>query len=219
MATIDQRFICDLNPKSYRRKSTSKRENSIIEYINYHQYSHDNSGIGFVLTNGIIGYYYLDKTSMIWLEAKNTYKYIGCRKKAIYFNKEYKCINTSIEEKIKLLCSFMEHYSKLCEENKLIKMRSAKFIKSEKEISVSRVFKIKEGILFKFTNGSVQMIFVDKVKVIIDFNEKLVLHINPKGGKEFGRMKTSYSITTALEGSRWLFRNLRGHRCLDSQSV
>ena len=89
----------------------------------------------------------------------------------------------------------MEHYSKLCEENKLIKMRSAKFIKSEKEISVSRVFKIKEGILFKFTNGSVQMIFVDKVKVIIDFNEKLVLHINPKGGKEFGRMKTSYSIT------------------------
>jgi polo-like kinase 1 len=178
------------SPGSFRGTITSATTVSRpMEYVTYYQDYTDRYGIGYMMTNGVIGFYYNDMTNFLWLEAKNQYgysDYYNKREKAgvVYMTKHNSVYDTrDINKKIRILEHFKGHCKKL--EGSLVKVQS-----TVQEVAIKRVIKTKGGILLRLTNSVVQMIFLDTSQIIFSFKTKKLIYINKHGVEETTGLST-----------------------------
>lgn len=172
------------------------------DYVLYHQDYTDKYGIGYILTNGVIGFYYNDMTNLLWLERRAQFGYSDFYNKGekggmVYISEGSVLINRDLEKKLKIFAHFKKYYTKLSNEGKapVIELPSAN--PNEAEIILKRIIKTKHGILLRLTNNIVQMIFIDQTQVVLCSKSKTLIYINKKGIKESMKISNDLILTAS----------------------
>jgi len=173
-----------------------------IEYVMYYQDYTDKYGIGYVLTNGVIGFYYNDMTNLLWLEHKGQYGYSdfytkGERAGMVYVSEVTATTsgNKDMEKKIKILSHFRNFCAKLKDEGKTQLPSLPAPTMNGQEIALKRVIKTKNGILLRLTNNVVQMIFLDQSQIVLCFKNKILVYISKKGVKQSMKITNELLVT------------------------
>ena len=178
--------------------NTVRPSEAPMEYIMYYQDYSDKYGFGYVLTNGVIGFYYNDMTNLLWVEHRSQYAYSdfyskGDKAGMMYFS-EGGC-NKDIEKKVKILAHFRSWCQRLKDEGKagipLTVLPSTIGI----EVALKRIVKTKNGILLRFTNNVVQMIFLDQSQIVLCFKSKTLIYISRKGKKQSMKISNELLVT------------------------
>ena len=177
-------------------------EGTQLEYVMYYQDYTDKYGIGYVLTNGVIGFYYNDMTNLLWLESKGQYGYSdfyskGEKTSMLFVTESGSSNNKDVEKKIKILNHFRNYCAKVKEEGK-VQLPTASLptpAGNGQEVALKRVIKTKNGILLRFTNNVVQMIFTDQSQIILCFKSKALIYVSKKGVKQSLKMTNELLIT------------------------
>ncbi len=171
-----------------------------IEYVMYYQDYTEKYGIGYILTNGTVGFYYNDMTNMLWIDYRRQYAYSdfyakGDKAPATYMVDAQG--NREVEKKIKILSHFRSWCQKLRDEGKthfpIGSLPSA--TGAGTEVALKRVVKTKNGILLRFTNGVVQMIFLDQSQIVLCFKNKALIYISKKGVKQTMKITNEILVT------------------------
>ena len=154
-----------------------------FQYIQYYQDYTSKYGLGYLITNGRIGFYYNDITNILWIEEKQRYGYSdfymkGEKSELAYISEDDS--NKDIVKKIKIFNHFKEHCEKRIKENK-VKLQKTTSI--SEEISIKRIIKTKGGLLLRLTNGILQMIFADRSQIVICLHTRRLVYIY-KGGEK-----------------------------------
>ncbi len=181
-------------------------EGSNIDYVMYYQDYTDKYGIGYVLTNGVIGFYYNDMTNLLWLEHRGQYGYSDFyskgEKAAMTFVPETAGFGTTptskdLEKKIKILSHFRNYCARLREEGKtqLPTTGLPTTTAGVQEVALRRVIKTKNGILLKLTNNVVQMIFLDQSQIVLCFKTKVLIYVSKKGVKQSMKITNELLVT------------------------
>ena len=166
--------------------SAATRSSENGEYVQHYQDYIYKYGVGYVLTNGVIGFCYNDMTNLLWFESKDKYgysDYYGKNDKAgMVYIKDDGNNERNIEKKLKIIKHFVNHCDKLdvVKKSTIPKLSSA----NNEEVAVKRIIKTRKGILFRLTNNLTQMIFLDNSQIITSFNKKYLIYISKKGVKE-----------------------------------
>eukprot|EP00826_Nyctotherus_ovalis_P020228 TRINITY_DN1633_c0_g2_i2.p1 TRINITY_DN1633_c0_g2~~TRINITY_DN1633_c0_g2_i2.p1 ORF type:complete len:685 (+),score=188.78 TRINITY_DN1633_c0_g2_i2:96-2150(+) len=160
-----------------------------VEYVMHHQDYTDKYGIGYILTNGTMGFYYNDMTNLLWLERRAQFAYSDFYNKGekggvTYISEGCAPTNRDTEKKLKIFTHFRKYYARLSAEGKVPAMELPSASHSEPEVVLKRIIKTKNGILFRLTNNIVQMIFIDQSQIVLCFKSKTLIYINKKGAKE-----------------------------------
>lgn len=160
-----------------------------VEYVMYHQDYTDKYGIGYMLTNGTMGFYYNDMTNLLWLERRGQFAYSDFYNKGekggvTYIPETCAPTNRDMEKKLKIFTHFRKYYGRLSAEGKAPTVELPSAGHSESEVVLKRIIKTKNGILLRLTNNIVQMIFVDQSQIVLCFKSKTLIYINRKGVKE-----------------------------------
>lgn len=173
-----------------------------VDYVLHHQDYTDKYGIGYILTNGIMGFYYNDMTNLLWLERRAQFGYSDFYNKGekggmVYISEGSVLINRDLEKKLKIFAHFKKYYTKLSNEGKapVIELPSAN--PNEAEIILKRIIKTKHGILLRLTNNIVQMIFIDQTQVVLCSKSKTLIYINKKGTKESMKISNDLILTAS----------------------
>jgi len=176
---------------------------TITDYVLFHQDYTDKYGIGYILTNGTMGFYYNDMTNLLWSEKRGQFAYSdfynkGDKGGVAYISEGSALINRDLEKKLKIFGHFKKNYTRLSGEERapVIKLPSAS--SNEGEVMLKRIIKTKNGILLRLTNNIVQMIFIDQTQMALCFKTKILIYINKKGMKESMKI-TNDLILTASE--------------------
>eukprot|EP00826_Nyctotherus_ovalis_P048703 TRINITY_DN5763_c0_g1_i1.p1 TRINITY_DN5763_c0_g1~~TRINITY_DN5763_c0_g1_i1.p1 ORF type:complete len:658 (+),score=162.97 TRINITY_DN5763_c0_g1_i1:176-2149(+) len=166
---------------------STKPPESCLSYVLYYQDYTDKYGVGYILTNGSIGFYYNDMTNMIWLERKGLYGYSDFCSKGegmVCLTEEQGHVNKDLDKKLRILSHFKRYCLKLGGEGKILRPELPVCGANESEVIVKRVIKTKNGLLLKLTNGAVQTIFIDQSQIVFSAKSKLLIYIDKKGEKE-----------------------------------
>jgi len=189
-------------PAQYKSNTIVKHDT----YIAYLQDYIDKYGVGYILNNGSIGFYYNDMTNLIWLKDKKVYEYADFSNKEkyndiIYIPESSVDQSKEIEKKIKLLVCFKAHCSKLAKQKDLLKKKSNR---EDHEVALKRLIKTKHGILLKLTNNIIQMLFTDQSQIVICFNMMSLVFVDKNGKKEIVGM-TSKALTNEKIAKRFKY--------------
>eukprot|EP00826_Nyctotherus_ovalis_P003529 TRINITY_DN1071_c0_g3_i10.p1 TRINITY_DN1071_c0_g3~~TRINITY_DN1071_c0_g3_i10.p1 ORF type:complete len:386 (+),score=124.79 TRINITY_DN1071_c0_g3_i10:33-1160(+) len=137
-------------------------------------------GVGYVLTDGTIGFFYNDGSNLLLRDGRYCYVESGQTGVAKYAAKE---CPKELVRKVKIFEKFKEfHWS-----SKQYREESDK-----EEVFVKTAIKSNNGILMRLNNNIIQMMFKDKWQVAVCLKSKLVLTANEKGEK------TSYKTVKEL---------------------
>jgi len=164
-------------------------ETDSMTYIKHYKDYTKNYGIGYLLTNGVIGFYFNDMTSLA-LFNKEQYAYYDLYSSAgiSYVKKE------TMGKKDKILDQFKSHCKRIGESNNIL---------DSEEVLVRQVTKTKDGILFQLSNDVVQMVFLDGAQLIFNLKIKLLIHIDKLGAKR------KMTITNALNSDKTLTQSFK----------
>ena len=160
----------------------------------------DRYGVGYILTNGIMGFFYNDLSNILLLHHKNQYAYAdmyGRKERSTdAVLKRYKVSDypKEIDKKIRIF----GHFKQWCESNS--KKDSAAPLSplffsptdSDETVSVKKIVKTNSGLLFRLNNHLIQMCFTDKSQMIVSFRARQLISINKKGERQ------SYKVNSQL---------------------
>jgi serine/threonine protein kinase len=155
-------------------------------YIQYYQDSTTKYGIGYILTNGLLGFYYNDMTNLLWVEPKGQYAYSDFYGKPDGVGDAFRYItgkegSSDIEKKMKIISHFRGWVAKLPDFGKTSSTLPEVRTGGGVEVAVKRFVKTRSGILFRLTNNIVQMAFSDSSQIVLCFRSKMLTYINKKG--------------------------------------
>ena len=135
----------------------------------------DKYGVGYNLTNGNLGFYFNDQSTLMLLISKGVLIYIDLNKSRInktndFLKERYTLDNfpESLSKKVKILNYFKSIETKGIAQLKENDDTSEDFVKS--------LAKTKHGILFRLTNSITQMGFIDNSSIILNYKEKELLY-------------------------------------------
>ena len=170
-------------------ESTAKLYETSLDYVLYYQDYSNKYGVGYILTNGMIGFYYNDMTNMFWLEHKGLYGYSdfyskGDKTGVTFLTEEQGCLNKDLDKKIRILAHFRRYCVKLNIEGKISLPELPIFNKNNLETVVMRVIKTRNGIILKLTNGVLQTMFIDQSQIVFYPRNKSLIYLNKRGEKE-----------------------------------
>jgi len=142
----------------------------------------DQYGVGYLLSDGIIGFFYNDKTNLLLLQDQGQYKYWTIHKEGFIMHK-YVLQNypKELKRKVKIL-----HCFKKCHDEN--RKHREEYTEMQEDLFVKKVVKVNEGILMKLSNHIVQMCFKDKTHLALNFKLKLLILISKKGDKSVYRI-------------------------------
>jgi len=180
---------------------TSRALKTNFEYVEHYKSYIEKYGIGYIVTNGVYGFYYNDLTNILWLEGKKLYGYSNFHSKEenagmVYFSEAESLSKENLEKKVKIL----RHFIDSCEKEKL-----PLAVTSMEEVCMKKIIKTKHGILFRLTNNVAQMIFIDRSQIVLCLKTKTLIYIDKKGTKEI--MKISSELMST--GEEKLVRRLK----------
>ncbi len=180
---------------STQRLQPGSDSQGVVDYVMYYQDYTEKYGIGYILTNGVTGFYYNDMTNMLWIEFRNQYAYSdfytkGEKAPAVYVSESSG--SKDLEKKIKILSHFRTWCQKIKDEGKT---HFPAATGSSTEVSIKRVIKTKNGIMLRLTNNVVQMIFLDQSQIILCFKSKTLIYISKKGVKQAMKITNEILVT------------------------
>ena len=144
-------------------------------YINNWTDMTEKYGVGYELTNGNIGFYFNDQTSILLIPSTNLIVYTdlskGKDKKTNDFVKEkfnLEIYPEYLTKKIKILNFFLNNIKKENNKERIGDASSEDFVKS--------LAKTKHGILFRLTNSITQMGFIDNSAIALNYKQKKIVY-------------------------------------------
>jgi polo-like kinase 1 len=172
------------------------------DYVLFHQDYTDKYGIGYILTNGTMGFYYNDMTNLLWLEKRGQFGYSDFYNKGdkggmAFISEGSALINRDLEKKLKIFGHFKKYYTRLSGEGKAPVVELPSASSSEGEVMLKRIIKTKNGILLRLANNIVQMIFIDQTQIALCFKTKTLVYINKKGIKESMKIANDLILTAS----------------------
>ena len=177
-----------------------------MDYIKeYHDYI-DNCGVGYILTNGTIGFYYNDLASIIW---NKKYGYIDLKDnkskvEVVYLTENDMVKNPEIKIKLKIIKMFIEYLQKKDKDNES-SLKLPNILLNREAIFVKQVSKAKHGIMFYLSNNILQMFFFDKTQIVFNITTNSIIHIEKNGEKD--QMKYIDNITTTT--GRYIIKKVK----------
>ena len=184
-----------------KQQNGNSSNEGLIFIENYFDYT-DKYGVGYVLSNGIIGFYFNDMTNLLLLEQTQQYAYNDFYKRpqkegVVFYS--FADFPKEWAKKEKIIKQFKLYFNKIKEEKKLKTKivtlpEVAEFSKSI--VAVKQVVKTKNGIMMKLTNSVAQMAFADITQIVIYFKIKTLISVNKKGEKEILRMSNGRLLTS-----------------------
>ena len=157
-------------------------------------------GLGYILSDGIIGVYFNDSTKIIYKPNGANFIYIernATEKTEIItphvFSEEFP---KDLNKKVILLQHFKAY---LLEENKNspIERKESENIDEKHYVYVKKWMKTKHAILFRLSNKIVQVSFLDQTEIILNSETKVVTYMDKKG------QLSTYALNTALDSSNY----------------
>lgn len=142
---------------------------SIDFYLDYT----DKYGVGYVLTNGVIGFNFNDLTNLILLEKKGQYAYNDFYQPNQTPTVKYYPINDypkEIEKKVKIIGHFISYFNKTREEAGNV--GSLPELGAGEYVAIKQFVKTKNGLFVRLTNSVVQMFFSDKTQLMLCMKKK-----------------------------------------------
>ncbi|KAL5522527.1 hypothetical protein ACEPAG_8543 [Sanghuangporus baumii] len=157
-------------------------------------------GMGYALTDGTVGVYFNDSTSLILSPDKDHFDYITSKQNgAAYTRKNYTV--TLHDEALKNKVYLLKHFERYIME-RLYGEYSFTFedVERTKDMDfVQKYLRMKHVIIFKLSNGNIQFNFSDHTKLILSSQGLLVTHINKD--YELSRWTLSEIMARALRPS------------------
>jgi polo-like kinase 1 len=135
-------------------------------------------GVGYELNNGNIGVYYKDKTKILLDPDTNEFSFYD--KKNEVFHYKMWDYPDNLENKIKILISFIKYFEKFKKDNykTIYEPKNKDDKERDNNIYVNDAFSIDECIKFKLSNETNHIFFHDKVQIIISYAEQRVIYID-----------------------------------------
>eukprot|EP00826_Nyctotherus_ovalis_P020041 TRINITY_DN1625_c0_g3_i2.p1 TRINITY_DN1625_c0_g3~~TRINITY_DN1625_c0_g3_i2.p1 ORF type:complete len:635 (-),score=138.40 TRINITY_DN1625_c0_g3_i2:74-1978(-) len=185
------------NFASTKKTPLSPKQEAI--HVAYHQDYTDKYGVGYILSNGRIGFHYNDMTNLVWLKEKKVYEYsdFSTKEKSgeiIHIPENSTQESKDVEKKIKLLIHFKAHCSKLARQKDLLKKVSKS---EEREVGLKKFMKTKYGILLRLTNNVMQMLFTDQSQIILCLNTMTLIYVDKNGEKEGMEITNKLTVTAS----------------------
>jgi len=165
-------------------------------FVDFYADYTDRYGVGYILSNGVMGFFFNDLSNVLLLHYKNQYAYSdmydtnGGRISSETIPKKYKLLDypKEIEKKVKILNHFKQWYEN---SKKDVQLRSDPGViptDSEESICVKKVIKTNSGLMFRLSNHIIQMNFTDKSQLIVSFRAKMMVYFNKKGEKSIYKL-------------------------------
>ncbi|MCB0369277.1 MAG: hypothetical protein KDD45_07425 [Bdellovibrionales bacterium] len=147
-------------------------------------------GIGYALSNNMIGVYFNDSTKMLTY-CENFFYYIERVEREDVVKKYYfKDYPIELKKKVSLFNHF-KGYLQTEGENKLTLKEGD--IDEKKLIYVRRWFRSKHAVIFRLNNKSVQVIFIDQSELLINSITKHLLYTNKH------KEKSEYALADIMQ--------------------
>ena len=153
----------------------------IDKYIDYTE----KFGVGYVLSNGSIGFCYNDYTSNILDPNSHMFKYADFMSKD---QNEYSGIQYNLHDypknilkKVKILKYFKKNIYEIARGISPSYGCESSSKKLNLEIYVKRFLKTKQAMLFRLNNGYIQMCFKDGTQILLNLDTKRVSYLNKRG--------------------------------------
>ncbi|TIB01567.1 hypothetical protein E3P96_02363 [Wallemia ichthyophaga] len=164
-------------PSQYRDTDSDKASKVfIVSWLDYcNKY-----GMGYALTDGTVGVYFNDSTSMVLSPAKETVDYIASRGKSSTAVRKNFNIDKEIPKDLESKMLLLRHFEDYMLE-RLYGARSYTYVDEERRKGmtfVQRYYRMKNLIVFKLSNDVVQFNFYDHTKMILSQGGCLVTYID-----------------------------------------
>jgi len=169
---------------------------SIEYYLDYT----DKYGVGYVLTNGFVGFFFNDMTNMLWIQQKSQYAYCDYYKHSATEEVKYystKDFPGELNKKVKIMAHFHTYYDRIKEENQLqgtLQNFPDLSANNGAYVAIKRFVKTRNGLFMRLTNGVLQMFFTDKTQIVINFKKNILIFVEKKGSKEFIKISSDRVI-------------------------
>ena len=132
-------------------------------------------GIGYALSNGMIGVYFNDSTKMLAFSEDFFYYIERVEREDIIKKNSFRDYPMELKKKVSLFNHFKGYLQTETENRHSVR---ASDIDEKKLVYVRRWFRSKHAVIFRLNNKSVQVIFIDQSELLINSISKQLLYTN-----------------------------------------
>jgi len=169
--------------------SSTRTDTYVKKWVDYSS----KYGLGYLLSNGMIGVFFNDSTKIISDVSGQRFEYaqrLPNSKQDVVKSHTMTDYPKELQKKVTLLNHFKSY---LEGDNKGEHMVIENESNQESLPYVKKWMKTKHAIIFRLSNKIVQVIFADKTEIILSSENKIVVYVNKKSER------TNYPLATALE--------------------
>ncbi len=147
-------------------------------------------GVGYMLTNGTLGFFFNDMSNILLVQNRTQYAYCdwyarGKTKEQPPRTYELTEYPKELEKKVRVFLQFRQWYDASKREVAERRLEGRKDTDPEERlVGVKKVIKTNGGLLFRLSNHIVQMCFNDKAEMVICFRTKHLILISKRGEKQ-----------------------------------
>ncbi len=159
-------------------------------YVAVHLDYTERYGVGYMLTNGTMGFFFNDMSNLLLLRNRTQYAYSDWYLRRPKEPTVKVCGVTEypkeLEKKVRIFLQFRQWYDANKREAAEQALAAAPSAVSEPEerLGVKKVVKTNSGLLFRLNDHIVQMCFNDMSEMVVSFRSKQLIMINKKGERQ-----------------------------------
>ncbi len=192
--------ILAVSPRPFGSQVTVGTDGPIVCVAYYLDYT-DKYGVGYVLTSGVLGFYFNDMTNLLMLPHRNQYAYSDFYQRSDSAIKYYPATGypSELGKKARILSHFTTYCSRMREETQSHSQPQLpkKAEITEEQCAVKRAVKTKSGLLLKLTNGVLQTFFTDLTTLTISFKRKTLQFSDKTGAKETAKLTNDFMLSAS----------------------